>query len=162
MKKVREFFGKLFWKREGVKAVNVEKPLLPDIIEVESFNEVKPLLSPKLDVDVEDENVRRVMEAFDFEKVRSIMCLTKKYGYSVETIEELQKRAKKLLLLCLKHRDREFWWAGGMVHGGLCAFYSEIWGLGLVYIEGHSHVRLKNADDAKEDEPRDKIARYGG
>ena len=162
MKKVRDFFGKLFWKREEAKSVSAEKPLLPDIVEVKSFNEVKPLLSPKVSIDVEDENVRRVMEAFDFEKVRSIMYLTKKYGYSVETIEELQKRAKKLLLLCLKHQDREFWWAGGMVHGGLCAFYDDKNGLGLIYIEGVSRVRLKSADDAKEDEPRDEIARNGG
>ena len=70
--------------------------------------------------DVEDENVNKVIEQFDFERARSIMVLTAR-DIKVPTIDELKKTAKRLLLLCMEHQDREFWWAGGMHHGGICA-----------------------------------------
>ena len=60
----------------------------------------------------------------------------------VPTIDELKKKAKRLLLMCMEHQDREFWWAGGMHHGGICATYDDKWGLSLIYIEGVSRVMI--------------------
>ena len=59
------------------------------------------------------------------------------------TIDELKKKAKRLLLMCMEHQDREFWWAGGMLHGGICATYDSKWGLSLMYIEGVSRVKIQ-------------------
>lgn len=92
--------------------------------------------------DIEDENVNKVIEQFDFEMARSIMVLTAR-DIDVPTIDELKKSAKRLLLLCMEHQDREFWWAGGMHHGGICATYDNKWGLSLVYIEGVSRVKIQ-------------------
>ena len=91
--------------------------------------------------DVEDENVNKVIEQFDFERARSIMVLTAR-DIEVPTIDELKKSAKRLLLLCMEHQDREFWWAGGMHHGGLCACYDDTWGISLNYIAKASRVRV--------------------
>ena len=96
---------------------------------------------PNID-DVEDENVNKVIEQFDFERARSIMVLTAR-DIEVPTIDELKKSAKRLLLLCMEHQDREFWWAGGMHHGGICATYDNKWGLSLIYIEGVSRVKIQ-------------------
>lgn len=96
---------------------------------------------PNID-DVEDENVNKVIEQFDFERARSIMVLTAR-DIEVPTIDELKKTAKRLLLLCMEHQDREFWWAGGMHHGGICAIYDDKWGLSLIYIEGVSRVKIQ-------------------
>ena len=93
--------------------------------------------------DVEDENVNKVIEQFDFERARSIMVLTARDIERVPTIDELKKRAKRLLLMCMEHQDREFWWAGGMHHGGICATYDNKWGLSLIYIEGVSRVKTQ-------------------
>ena len=92
--------------------------------------------------DVEDENVNKVIEQFDFERARSIMVLTARDIDNVPTIDELKKKAKRLLMLCMDHQDREFWWAGGMLHGGICACYDNKWGLSLIFIEGVSMVKL--------------------
>lgn len=96
---------------------------------------------PNID-DVEDENVNKVIEQFDFERARSIMVLTAR-DIEVPTIDELKKSAKRLLLLCMEFQDREFWWAGGMHHGGICATYDNKWGLSLIYIEGVSRVKIQ-------------------
>lgn len=99
------------------------------------------VVKPNID-DVEDEIVNKVIEQFDFEKARSLMVLTARDIDRVPTIDELKKRAKHLLLWCMEHQDREFWWAGGMHHGGLCATYDDMWGLSLIYIGGVSRVRI--------------------
>jgi len=91
---------------------------------------------------VEDENVSKVIEQFDFEMARSIMVLTARYIDRVPTIDELKKRAKRLLLMCMEHQNREFWWAGGMHRGGLCACYDNKWGLSLNYIAVAKKVRI--------------------
>ena len=93
--------------------------------------------------DIEDENVNKVIEQFDFDKARSIMLLTARNIDHVPTIDELKKSAKRLLLMCMEHQDREFWWAGGMHHGGICATYDKKWGLSLIYIEGVSRVKIQ-------------------
>lgn len=89
-----------------------------------------------------DKLVAEVMEGFDFEKARSIMYLTKKFVRDVPTIEELKKQAEKKLRMVLEHQDREFWWAGGMHRGGLCACYDDKWGLSLNYIAVANKVRI--------------------
>lgn len=101
-----------------------------------------PPKKPNID-DIEDENVSKVIEQFDFERARSIMVLTARDIDNVPTIDELKKLAKRLLLMCMEHQDREFWWAGGMHHGGICATYDNKWGLSLIYIEGVSRVKIQ-------------------
>lgn len=44
--------------------------------------------------------------------------------------------------MALEHQDREFWWAGGMHRGGLCACYDNKWGLSLNYIAVAKKVRI--------------------
>ena len=92
--------------------------------------------------EVEDEIINKVIGLFDFERVRSLMVLTARDIDRVPTIVELKLRAKCLLQMCMEHQDREFWWAGGMHHGGLCATYDDKWGLSLIYIGGVSRVRI--------------------
>ena len=96
---------------------------------------------PNID-DVEDGIVSRVIEQFDFERARSIMVLTARDIDHVPTIDELKKKAKRLLLMCMKHQGCEFWWAGGMHHGGICATYDNKRGLSLIYIEEVSRVEI--------------------
>ena len=86
--------------------------------------------------------VTEVMQGFDFEKVRSIMYLTKKFVRDVPTIAELKKQEEKRLRMALEHQDREFWWAGGMHRGGLFACYDDKWGLSLNYIAVANKVRI--------------------
>ena len=72
--------------------------------------------------------IDEVIKDFDFEKVRSIMYLTKKDIHVVPSIVELKADARKYLCMALEHQDREFWWAGGMHRGGLCACYDDKFG----------------------------------
>lgn len=97
---------------------------------------------PNID-DVEDENVNKVIEQFDFDRARSIMVLKARGIGHVPTIDELKKKAKRLLLMCMEHQDRKFWWAGGMLRGGICATYDSKWGLSLMYIDGVSRVKIQ-------------------
>ena len=97
---------------------------------------------PNID-DMEDENVNKVIEHFDFERARSIMVLKARGIGHVPTIDELKKKAKRLLLMCMEHQDRKFWWAGGMHRGGICATYDSKWGLSLMYIDGVSRVEIQ-------------------
>ena len=130
MKKMKGFLGKMLEKK--ITETYVVKPsTLPP----------PPPKKPNID-DVEDDNVSKVIEQFDFERARSIMVLTARDIDHVPTIDELKKRAKRLLLMCMEHQDREFWWAGGMHHGGICATYDDKWGLSLIYIEGVSRVKI--------------------
>jgi len=130
MKKMKGFLGKMLEKK--ITETYVVKPsTLPP----------PPPKKPNID-DVEDDNVSKVIEQFDFERARSIMVLTARDIDHVPTIDELKKRAKRLLLMCMEHQDREFWWAGGMHHGGICATYDNKWGLSLIYIEGVSRVKI--------------------
>ena len=89
-----------------------------------------------------DKLVAEVMQGFDFEKARSIMYLTKKFVRDVPTIAELKKQAEKKLRMALEHQDIEFWWAGGMHRGGLCACYDDKWGLSLNCIAVANKVRI--------------------
>lgn len=70
-----------------------------------------------------------LIKAFDFEKVRSIMYLTKRDMHVVPSIKEMKEQAGKLIRMTFDHQDREFWWAGGQHHGGLCASYDDKWGI---------------------------------
>lgn len=131
MKKQKGFLSKMLEKK--VTGTNVVKP---------SSLPPPPPKKPNIE-DVEDENVNKVIEQFDFERARSIMVLTAR-DIEVPTIDELKKTAKRLLLLCMEHQDREFWWAGGMHHGGICATYDNKWGLSLLYIEGVSRLKIND------------------
>ena len=87
--------------------------------------------------------MNEVIEDFDFDKARSIMYLTKKDIHVVPSIVELKADARKYLRMALEHQDREFWWAGGMHRGGLCACYDNKWGLSLNYIAVVSRVKIQ-------------------
>lgn len=130
MKKITGFLGKILEKKTTETLVVKPSTLPPP-----------PPKKPNIE-DVEDENVNKVIEQFDFERARSIMVLTARDIDNVPTINELKKKAKRLLMLCMDHQDREFWWAGGMLHGGICACYDNKWGLSLIFIEGVSMVKL--------------------
>ena len=132
MKKMKGFLGKMLEKKVTGKYV-VKPSTLP----------TPPPKIRSID-DVEDENVNKVIEQFDFERARSIMVLAARDIDHVPTIDELKKSAKRLLLMCMEHQDREFWWAGGMRHGGICATYDDKCGLSLIYIEGVSRVKINN------------------
>ena len=82
--------------------------------------------------------VSEVMQGFDFEKTRKMMMPSK----AKVSINELKVIARNLLFICLEHTDREFWWAGGMHRGGLCACYDDKWGLSLNYIAVANKVRI--------------------
>ena len=82
--------------------------------------------------------VAEVMQGFDFEKTRKMMMPSK----AKVSINELKVIARNLLFMCLEHQDREFWWAGGMHRGGLCACYDNKWGLSLNYIAVANKVRI--------------------
>lgn len=130
MKEFKGFLGRMLEKKTTETFVVKPSTLPPP-----------PPKKPNIE-DVEDENVNKVIEQFDFERARSIMVLTARDIDNVPTIDELKKKAKRLLLLCMDHQDREFWWAGGMLHGGICACYDNKWGLSLIFIEGVSRVKL--------------------
>lgn len=80
-----------------------------------------------------DQLVEKVMRGFDFKRVHALNILSD-HKLTDKTIDDLKSRARKLLLMALDHQDREFWWAGGMHHGGICACYDNKWGLSLNYI----------------------------
>ena len=82
--------------------------------------------------------VAEVMQGFDFEKTRKMMMPSK----AKVSICELKVIARNLLFMCLEHQDREFWWAGGMHRGGLCACYDDKYGLSLNYIAVANKVRI--------------------
>lgn len=130
MKEIKGFLGRM-----------LEKKITETFVVKPSTLPPPPPKKPNIE-DVEDENVNKVIEQFDFERARSIMVLTAKDIDHVPTIDELKKTAKRLLLMCMKHQDRDFWWAGGMLHGGICACYDNKWGLSLIFIEGVSRVKL--------------------
>ena len=86
--------------------------------------------------------VKDLIKGFDFDKVRSIMYLMKRDIHVVPSIKELKEQAEKLIRMNFEHQDREFWWAGGMHRGGLCACYDNKWGLSLNYIAVAKKVRI--------------------
>ena len=89
-----------------------------------------------------DKIVKELIDGFDFERVRSVMCLTKKDIHVVPTVSELKQQAEKLIRMTFDHQDREFWWAGGLNgHGGLCACYDDKWGFSLNYVFQAKKVR---------------------
>jgi len=89
-----------------------------------------------------DKLVEEVMNGFDFQKAYSIVYLTIQDIELLPTIEQFKQRAEKFLRMALEHQDREFWWAGGMHRGGLCACYDSKWGLSLNYIAVAKKVRI--------------------
>lgn len=89
-----------------------------------------------------DRLVAEVMKGFDFEKVRSLVYIEGNLLRVRLTIDKMKKTAEKLLRMALEHQDREFWWAGGMHRGGLCACYDDKWGLSLNYIAVANKVRI--------------------
>ena len=89
-----------------------------------------------------DKLVEEVMNGFDFQKAYSIVYLTIQNIELLPTMEQFKQRAEKFLRMALEHQDREFWWAGGMHRGGLCACYDSKWGLSLNYIAVAKKVRI--------------------
>jgi hypothetical protein len=89
-----------------------------------------------------DKLVEEVMNGFDFQKAYSIVYLTIQDIELLPTMEQFKQRAEKFLRMALEHQDREFWWAGGMHRGGLCACYDNKWGLSLNYIAVAKKVRI--------------------
>ena len=88
----------------------------------------------KITDEQKDKIVEDLICNFDFDKVRSAMYLTKRGICHVPTIDQLKKQAEKLIRMTFDHQDREFWWAGGQIHGGLCACYDNRWGFMLYYV----------------------------
>lgn len=92
-----------------------------------------------------DNIVKDLIQGFDFEKVHSIMYLTKRSIHDVPTIYELKKIADKIIRMTFEHQDREFWWAGGLGgHGGLCACYDDKWGFSLNFIMEAKKVKARD------------------
>ena len=89
-----------------------------------------------------DAMVNDILCDFDFEKVRSLVYIEGNSLHVRLTIDELKETAEKLLRMALGHQDREFWWAGGMHRGGLCACYDNKWGLSLNYIAVAKKVQI--------------------
>lgn len=90
-----------------------------------------------------DELVAEVIEGFDFEQVYCIEYLKEMESEKWHTIVEMKETAERFLRMALDHQDREFWWAGGMHRGGLCACYDNKWGLSLNYIAVARKVRTR-------------------
>ena len=86
--------------------------------------------------------VAEVIQGFDFEKVRSLVYIERNPLHVILTIDKMKETAERLLRMALEHQDREFWWAGGMHRGGLCACYDDKWGLSLNYIAVANKVRI--------------------
>ena len=87
--------------------------------------------------------VAEVIQGFDFEKVRSLVYIERNPLHVILTIDKMKETAERLLRMALEHQDREFWWAGGMHRGGLCACYDDKWGLSLNYIAVANKVFVK-------------------
>ena len=78
----------------------------------------------------EDENgtiMQEVIDKFDWQRAFAYNVLE---GKDFKTIDDMKAKAARLLLMCLEHTDREFWWAG--THG-LFASVDDRWGLSLRY-----------------------------
>jgi hypothetical protein len=89
-----------------------------------------------------DKLVEEVINGFDFQKAYSIVYLTIQDIELLPTMEQFKQRSEKFLRMALEHQDREFWWAGGMHRGGLCACYDNKWGLSLNYIAVAKKVQI--------------------
>ena len=89
-----------------------------------------------------DKLVAEVMQGFDFEKVQILVYIEENPLHVRLTIDKMKETAEKILRMALEHQDREFWWAGGMHRGGLCACYDNKWGLSLNYIAVAKKVRI--------------------
>jgi hypothetical protein len=85
--------------------------------------------------------IDEVINGFDFEKARKAATIRRK-EQNVQSIERMKASAREYLQKALEHQDREFWWIGGMHHGGLCACYDNKWGLSLNYIAVASRQRI--------------------
>ena len=90
-----------------------------------------------------DNLIAEVIENFDFERARAVAVLTARDIRHLPSIQEMKAEATDKLRKAIDHRDRTFWWAGGMHHGGICATYDNKWGLSLIYIEGVSRVKIQ-------------------
>ena len=89
------------------------------------------------------ELIEKIVREFDFEKVHSVMYLTKKDIHVVPSVKDLKEQARKYLGMALDHQDREFWWAGGLHgSGGLCACWDNKWGLSLNYVLTAKRIKL--------------------
>lgn len=87
--------------------------------------------------------IDEVINGFDFEKAHKAATIGRK-KQKVQSIEGMKALARKYLQKAIEHQDREFWWVGGMHHGGLCACYDDMWGLSLIYIAVASRKRIFN------------------
>lgn len=83
-----------------------------------------------------------VIGEFDFVKAHMIDAMIHKNEPNIRSIGKMKETARKQLQKALEHQDREFWWIGGMHHGGLCACYDSTWGLSLNYIIVASRVKV--------------------
>ena len=85
-------------------------------------------------IEEKDKMMERVLNGFDFERVACLkMLINPKIPYMSELME-MRIRAEKLLRMALDHEDEDYWWAGGIGHGGFCAWWDKKRGLSLNYI----------------------------
>lgn len=71
--------------------------------------------------------MQEVIDKFDWQRAFAYNVLE---GKDFKTIQDMKDKAARLLLMCLEHTDREFWWAGAH---GLFASVDDRWGLSLRY-----------------------------
>ena len=93
--------------------------------------------------------IDRVLDDFDFMK---IACLTNLMDPSCQFMKELarmRKSALRLLRMALDHEDEDFWWAGGIGHGGFCAWWDKKRGLSLNFILTANQKKPKSEDNEK-------------
>lgn len=89
--------------------------------------------------------MQEVIDKFDWQRAFAYNVLE---GKGFKTIEDMKNKAARLLLMCLEHTDREFWWAG--THG-LFASVDDRWGLSLRYCPMWKRERFPQRDIEKED-----------
>lgn len=81
-----------------------------------------------------DKVMEQVLNDFDFVKVACLRMLTNPEEPYLAELARLRSSAEKLLRMALDHEDEDFWWAGGIGHGGFCAWWDKKRGLSLNYI----------------------------
>lgn len=91
-----------------------------------------------------DNIVEQVLGGFDFIPIACVRTLTRRDLPFISQITEMRENARKLLYMALEHTDQDFWWAGGIGHGGFCAWWDKKRGLSLNYIFGASKVRISH------------------
>ena len=95
-----------------------------------------------------DKMIEHVLNGFDFVKVACLKMLENDKTSLFVELGELHKKAEKLLRMALDHVDEDYWWAGGIGHGGFCAWWSKKRGLSLNYIITASRAKPTEEETA--------------